>query len=109
MLSSSGVAFVLFCFVFVLFLFFTEAAALRSIVLRYSICMHPDSHTQLATCLFGDVAFSEYLCTITIFLFVWRVRRTFFPSGWCFPTLCPRAGFFTSAYVRIQSINKIGI
>ena len=30
-----------------------------------------------------------------------------FPSGWCFSTLSPRAGFLTSAYVRIQSINQI--
>ena len=45
-LSFSSVTFVLFCFVFVFFAF-TEAAALRSIVLRSSICMHPDSHTQL--------------------------------------------------------------
>ena len=31
--------------------------------------------------LFGDIAFSEYFFR---FLFVWTVRRTFFPSGWCF-------------------------
>ena len=30
-----------------------------------------------------------------------------FPSGWCFSTLSPRAGFLTSAFVRIQSINQI--
>ena len=35
--------------------------------------------------------------------FVWRVRRTFFPSQWCFST---RAGFLTSVYMRIQSINQ---
>ena len=43
------------------------------------------------------------------FLFVLRVLRTFFPSGWCFSinTLRPRAGFFASAYVKSinQSIN----
>ena len=32
------------CFVFFAF---TEAAALRPSVLRFSICMRPDSHTQL--------------------------------------------------------------
>ena len=36
-------------------------------------------------CLFGGVAFFRvFFCTIAVFLFVWRVRRTFFPSGWCF-------------------------
>ena len=29
-------------------------------------------------------------------LFVWRVRRTFFPSGSCFSTLWPRTGCLTS-------------
>ena len=42
----SGVTFVLLCFAFV-FLAFSEAAVLRSIVLRSSICMRPDSHAQL--------------------------------------------------------------
>ena len=40
---------------------------------------------------------------------VWRVRRTYFPSKWCFSNLRPRAraGLVTSAYyVRIQSINQ---
>ena len=60
---------------------FTEAAALRSIVLRSSICVRPDSHTQLPNnclrpfsflllpffCFLGDVDFSEYFCTITVF------------------------------------------
>ena len=77
-LSGVVVTFVLFCFRFV-FSAFTEAAALRPTVLRSSICMHPDSHTQpnnylrpffvfLSSlfCFFGDVAFSEYFCTITI-------------------------------------------
>ena len=38
--TTTGVTFVLFCFVFRLYAFFVEAAALRSIVLRYA-----DSHT----------------------------------------------------------------
>ena len=61
---------------------FSEAVALRLIVLRSSICMRPDSHTQLPNnCLrlfsayymflpkvfFGDAAFSEYFCSITVF------------------------------------------
>ena len=104
----------LWCYVcFVLLRFrvyaFVEAAALRSIVLRYT-------HAPIATrvsfflsflLLFGDVAFSEYFLYHRRFLFVWRVRRTFLPSGWCFSILSPRAGFLTSAYVRIQSIKNI--
>ena len=43
------------------------------------------------------------------FMFVWRVRRTFFPSGWCFSTLWPRAGFLVPAYVIIQLIKKNGV
>ena len=72
-----------FCFVFVLFVF-TEAAALRSIVLCSLICIRcPESHTQLPNIsllrafsflflpffvsLEIDVAFSEYFCTVTVF------------------------------------------
>ena len=35
----------------------------------------------------ADVAFSKYFLYHFRFLFVWRVRRTFFPSEWCFSTL----------------------
>ena len=55
-----------------------------------SICRRPDSHTcffLFSFCLFGDVAFSEYFLYHCRFLIVWRVRLTFFPSGWCFSTL----------------------
>ena len=94
----------LFCFVLFRFRIFafTEAAALRSIV--SSMCMRPDSHTQLpSNCLrpflfsfihlflfFGDVAFSDYFCTILPFSpctestsYPWYV----FSSGWYFSTL----------------------
>ena len=72
---------------------FVEAAALRSIVLRYAGAPIATTRTWcffLSFCLFcDDVAFSEYFlyhhhCH---FLFVWSVRRTFFPSRWCFSTL----------------------
>ena len=59
-------------------------------------------------CLFGDAAFSEYFfCTIPDFsLYGEYIVRCFLPDG-VFSTLCPRAGFFISAYyVRIQSINQ---
>ena len=67
MLRLSG-----FVFVFVCFCAFTEAEALRSIVLRSSIstCMRPYSHTcfSLFFCCFGDITFSEYFGTImTVF------------------------------------------
>ena len=58
------------CFVFV----FTQAAALRSMVLRYA-CVPTATRCYLSTaavcvlfcCFFGDAAFSEYFCTITVF------------------------------------------
>ena len=72
-LSFSGVTLILFCFVFIFFAF-AEAAALSSIVLRPSIWLPSNSHTQLPNnclcssflflpsfCFFGDVAFSAYL------------------------------------------------
>ena len=71
------------CFVllrFRLYAFF-KIAALRLIVLRYA-------DAPIATrvsfffsfCLLEDVAFSEYFWYHCRFHFVWRVRRTFFPS-----------------------------
>ena len=99
--------FALLCFVFRLYAF-VEAAALRSIVLRYA-------GAPIATrvsfffsfCLFGDIAFSEYFLYHFPFLFEWRVRRTFFPSECFFSTLRPRAGFLTLSHVRIQSNQSI--
>ena len=41
---------------------------------------------------------------------VWRVRRTFFPSGWCFFYLACTTGWISASpyyYVRIQSIQSI--
>ena len=45
---------------------------------------------------------------LPFYLYMERVHRTFSPSGWCFPTLWPRAGFFTSSayYLIIRSINQ---
>ena len=79
-------AFVMFCFVFRLSAF-VEAAALRSIVLRYA-------GVPIAT-------------RVSFFLDGEYVVRYFLPDG-VFSTLSPRAGFLTSAQVRIQSINQIG-
>ena len=83
---------------------------------RFSICMLPDSHTQLPnSCLRPFVSFFcvslemiemslfpsiMYRCRFVL-LIVRRVRRTFSPSG-CFSTFRPRAGYLTSAYVILE-------
>ena len=79
----SGVTFVMFCFVFSPYAF-VEAAA-RSIGLRYAGV--PIAKRVLFfyfvfiwRCRF----FQIFVLYHFRFLFVWRVRRTFFPSGWCF-------------------------
>ena len=102
--SFSGVAFVLFCFALLCFVFriraFFEAAAFRSISCP-SICRRPESHTCfffLEMSLFPSI----FLYHVR-FLFVWRVRRTFFPSEWCFlpqSTECGRCYAFVGAWLR---------
>ena len=59
---------------------FVEAAALRSVVLRYA---GAPIATRVYFCLFGDVAFSEYFfCTIpAFFLYGEYVVRSFLPNG----------------------------
>ena len=73
----------------------------------YHTCRRPDSHTCFffSFCLFGDVAFSEYFLYHCRFLFVRRVRRTFFPSGWCFFYLVTTGWIF---YISLceNSINQ---
>ena len=75
---------------------FIEVVALRSIVLRFSICMRPDSHRCLFIFpfFFEMSLFPSFFVPHYRFIFVWRVLRTFSPSGWCFSTLRPRTGFF---------------
>ena len=76
------------CFVLLRFRIyaFVEAAALRSNVLRYP-------GAPIATCVSVFLLFLWECCFFRVFFvplpffFVWRVRRTFFPSGWCFSTL----------------------
>ena len=84
--------FALLCFVFRLLYAFVEAAALRSLVLRYT-------GAPIATRVsyffpIGDVAFSEYFLYHFRFLSVWIVRRTFFPSVWCFSYLVTSGWIF---------------
>ena len=72
------------CFVFRLYAF-VEAAALRSVVLQYAgapIATRVSFLWFISRCRFFRV-FLYYFH----FLFVWRVRRTFFPSEWCRTTL----------------------
>ena len=105
----SGVTFVLVCFVFHLYAF-VEAAALRSIVLRYAgvpIATRVSFFLSFSFfCrLFGDVTFSEYFFR---FLFVYeeRVRRTFFPSGCCFFYLATTGWIFDISLCK-NSINQV--
>ena len=90
----------LFCFVsFSFFFAYTKAAVLRSIVLRSSICMRSDSHTQLPlpasfsvlVSLEIDAAFSEFFVTLPGFFcmestpYVFSFRMVFFylvTTGW---------------------------
>ena len=106
-----------FCFVSFSFCFvFTEAAALRSIVLRSSICAPRQPHAVTTVCVlfrffFPFVClemslFSEYFLYHCRFLVVWRVRRTFFPSEWCFYYLVTTGWIF---YISLcdNSINQL--
>ena len=107
----SGVTFVLVCFVFHLYAF-VEAAALRSIVLRYAgvpIATRLSFFLSFSFfCrLFGDVTFSEYFSACSLYMKREYVVRSFLPDVVFSTTLRPRAGFLTSACVRIQSINQI--
>ena len=105
----SGVAFVLVCFVFRLEAF-VEAAALRSIVLQYAGV--PIATGVSLSFLFAyleiDDAFSEYSIFLYYFrfLFVWRVRRTSFPSGWCFFYLVTTGWIFNISLCE-NSIKQI--
>ena len=99
-----------------------EAAALRSIILLSLICMRPDSHTQLPNnnclrpfsflfhpffCFFGDVAFSDYFCTITFWsLYGEYVVRFFFSDDVFLPCEHAWAGFFNISLLREISIKQ---
>ena len=68
-------------------------------------CLRPFLFSFLSFCFvfFGDVVFPSIFVLV-----VWRVRRTSFPSGWCFSTLWPWARFFTSVYYvrKFSPINQ---
>ena len=108
MLPLFGSTFVLFCFVFV----FMLPLKPRPFVLRHA-CAPTATRRYLSNCL-----------SLFLLFFLGRCRffRVFFlplsfslcmestsyvsPSGWCFSILRPRAGFLTSAYVRINFNQK---
>ena len=100
----SGVTFVLFCFVFR----FVEAAALRSIVLRYAgvpIATHVSLFLFLI--IFFLSLFPRFFFWYHFrFLFVWRVRRTFFPFGWYFFYLVTTGWIFDISLLCENSINQ---
>ena len=83
----SGVTFVLFSFGFRLYAF-VEDAALCSIVLRYAgvpiVIRVFFFNFSFFFVYLGMSLFPIFFLYHFRFLFVWRVRRTFFPSGWCF-------------------------
>ena len=64
---------------------------------RSSICLCPDSHTVCVLFVFSLYCYR--------FLFVWRVRCTFFPSGWCFFYLVIMGCIFYIS-LRENSINQ---
>ena len=83
MTSYSGVTFVLFCYALLCFVFrlhaFVEAAALRSIVLRYA---GAPIATRVFLFLFDVSLFPSIFCTISDFsLYGEYVVRSFLPNG----------------------------
>ena len=96
-----------FCFRLVSF---TEAAALRSIILRYAACAPTATRSYLTTTclLFCFSFFSEHFLCHCRFIFVWRVRRTFFPlqdDG--VPCDHGGLGFLHISLLRENSTNSI--
>ena len=94
---------------------FVQAEVIRSIVLRYasaSIATRVSFFLVFLPflfiwrCRFFRVFYKILVLYHFRFLFVWRVRRTFFPSEWCFSTLWLMAGFFYISFYE-NSINSI--
>ena len=104
------VCFVLLCFVSRLYAF-VEAAALRSIVLRYAgvpIATRVSFFSFFSFfCLFGMSLFpSTFFVPFPLSLCMdYRVRRTFFPSGWCFFYLVTTGWIFDISLYE-NSINQ---
>ena len=68
---------------------FIESAALRSIVLRYAGAPIAVRVSFFFPFVYLDMSlFPTIFLTIAVLSLYGRVRRTFFPSGWCFSTFC---------------------
>ena len=89
---------------------FVEAAALRSIDLRYERAPIATRVFLLLLLFLRCRFFRVFFLYHFRFIFVWRVRRTFFPSFrmvFFYVLPCDHGrNFFKSNYVRIQSINQ---
>ena len=87
--SFFGVILVLVCFVFKSMFSLKPRPFVQSFfVLRYA---RIPTATRVSSCfsfVFEDVAFPSICSYHYCFIFVWRVRRTFPPSGWCFFLSC---------------------
>ena len=81
MTPFSGVTFVLFCFLFVFYVF-VEAATLRSIVLRYACAPIATRVSFFPFVYLGMSLFPSIFCTIAAFsLYGEYVVRSFLPDG----------------------------
>ena len=98
--------------------FFFPWGALPDFVFLFSFSCSADHKRDWPTCKSHTLS-SFFLCLFLWrcrffrvflyhcrFLFVWRERRTFSLSGWFFLPCDHGLDFFTSACVRIQSINQ---
>ena len=103
----SGVTLVLLCFVFSSFMLLLKPRPFRSIALRYAGApvATPRVSFFLPLGLCRRCRFFEYYLYHFRFFSVWKVRRMFFPSEWCFSTLWPRAGVFDIRLCE-KSINQ---
>ena len=112
MLSFSGVTLFCFVFVFVFLLSLKPPPFVQSLfVISYACAPKATRSYRTTVCVFFfffDMPLfpSIFVPFISVFSFLWTVRRTPSPSGGCFSTLWPRAGFFTSTFEGIQSINQ---
>ena len=84
MLSFSGVSFVLFCF--------------------FTVCVLFSFLFLPCFCFFGDVAFSEYFCTVSVFSLYWEdVVRFFLTDGVFLP--CDHVLDFSDLLLSIQPLR----
>ena len=114
MISIEERLLLLFCFAsfFVSMLSLKPRPFVQLIVLRYAGVPIVNSPTCFFFCFFFFVVYLEMSLFPSIFLyhfrlslFVWRVRRTFFPSGWCLFYLVTTGWIFDISLCE-NSINQ---